>query len=70
MLFFEDGSPNKDIHDALRAAERMRKARREEEAAKIAIPAASAEQIDGAERLSTFARGGIDRRVLTADRAS
>jgi hypothetical protein len=41
MLFFENGSPNKDIHDALRAAERVRKALREEEAEKIANHAAS-----------------------------
>jgi hypothetical protein len=30
MLFFEDGSPNKDIHNALREAERVRKALREQ----------------------------------------
>ena len=70
MLFFENGSPNKDIHDALRAAERVRKALREEEAAKIANHAASAEQTDGTERVSAFARRGIDRRVHSAGRAT
>jgi hypothetical protein len=36
MVFFEDGSPNRDIDEALREAARVRKALRDEEAEKIA----------------------------------
>ena len=68
MVFFEDGSPNKDIHDALREAERVRKALREEEAERIASRAESVEQTESGDRPSTFARRGIQRRSLPTGR--
>jgi hypothetical protein len=43
MVFFLDGSPNKDIHEAFREAERVRKLLREEEYEKIASRAQRAE---------------------------
>ncbi len=62
VVFFEDGSPNRDIHDALREAERVRKTLREEESEKIASRAESAEKTDSGDRVSPFARRGINRR--------
>src|SRR5437764_12484081 len=47
MLFFEDGSPNKDIHAALREAQRVRKILRMEESEKAASRAIRAEPTDG-----------------------
>jgi hypothetical protein len=46
-MFFEDGSPNKDIHDALREAQRVRKQLREEEDERIASRPAAEQQTDG-----------------------
>ena len=68
VVFFEDGSPNRDIHDALREAERVRKALREEESEKIASRAESAEETDGGDRVSPFARRGTSRRTLSPGR--
>ena len=42
MVFFLDGSPNTDIRDALREAEQVRKAMREEAADRVVVPTASA----------------------------
>src|SRR3989440_11775096 len=61
MVFFEEGSPSKDIHNALREAERVRKVLREEQFEKIAHPAASAEP-GGAAPVLGISRRGIDRR--------
>jgi predicted nucleic acid-binding Zn-ribbon protein len=44
MVFFDEGSPNKDIAEAMREAERVRKALREEEAERMASRAAAAAQ--------------------------
>ena len=68
MVFFEDGSPNKDIHQALCDAERVRKAIREAETVKAASRAQSAEQTDGGDKLSAFARRGISRRSVSPGR--
>ena len=69
MVFFEDGSPNKDIHNALREAERVRKAMREEEAEKMTRRAASAEQTDDGDDVSAFAQRGVKRRSGPTGRA-
>ena len=69
MVFFLDGSPNKDIHDALREAERVRKAIREEEADRIVRPAASAADTDDAEVAPALSRR-VDRRARPAGRAT
>jgi hypothetical protein len=70
MVFFEDGSPNKNIHDALREAARVRKALRQEEAEKIArrsvAPAAQAD--DGADQPPVVSRRRLDRRSFSAGR--
>ncbi len=69
MVFFEDGSPNKDIHEALREAERVRKALRDEEVEKIATPSAdAAEPTDGTDTVPSISRR-IDRRSPSAGRA-
>jgi predicted nucleic acid-binding Zn-ribbon protein len=48
LVFFLEGSPNKDVQQALREAERVRKLLREEEHEKILARAASAAQdVDG-----------------------
>ena len=70
MVFFEDGSPNKDIHDALREAERVRKVLREEEAEKINARAAVAEQANGPDVVPAIERRQIDRRSFSAGRSS
>jgi predicted nucleic acid-binding Zn-ribbon protein len=69
MVFFEDGSPNKDIHAALREAERVRKALREEEFEKTANRAASVERTDGADTVRAFSRGQMGRRSRSAGRS-
>ena len=68
MVFFLDGSPNKDIHDALREAERVRKLLRQEEDNKVVHSAASAAEIDGAEAASPVSRR-VERRGRSAGRA-
>ena len=71
MVFFEDGSPNKDIQDALREAERVRKALRVEESERIASRRAEvAEPTDGDDGVSTVARPGIYRRSLPTGRTN
>jgi hypothetical protein len=75
MLFFEDGSPNKDVHEALREAQRVRKILRDEETGKAARPARraepsedpTAEQPDG-EPAPSIARRQIDRRAPSSGR--
>ena len=64
MVFFEDGSPNRYIHEALREAARVRKALRDEEAEIIASrSAASADQIDdGADRVPIVSRRAVSHR--------
>jgi hypothetical protein len=71
MVFFEDGSPNQDIHEALREAARVRKALREEAAEKIVSrSAASAEQTDdGADQVPVTSRRRLDRRSFSTGRA-
>ena len=61
MLFFIDGSPNKDIHDALRQAERVRKLLRQAEDEKALRPAASAPEAEDSEAPAVSRR--MDRRV-------
>ena len=76
MLFFEDGSPNKDVHEALREAQRVRKILREEEFEKVASRAtrveqpdgADAEQPDGADIVPSISRRHMDRRASPAGR--
>jgi hypothetical protein len=70
LVFFEEGTPNKDIQEALREAERVRKALRAEEAEKIASrPVASAEQADdGIDQPPAMPRGRPDRRLSVAAR--
>ena len=68
MVFFLDGSPNKDIHDALREAERVRKLLRQEEDNKVVRPAAKAAETDDAEVAPALSRR-VDRRVRPAGRA-
>ena len=66
MMFFEDGSPIKDI----------RKALRQQEDEKVVSRPAAAQQADGAddaegaETPSTFARRGVERRAPSASRTS
>ena len=77
MVFFEDGSPNKDIHEALREAQRVRKTLREEEIEKAASRATRVEQpdgtdtepSDGADTVRSISRRQIDRRAPSAGRA-
>jgi hypothetical protein len=75
MLFFEEGSPVKDIQNAIRAAERARKALRHQEeeefAARAAASAQAAKQVEEAEaeRVTTYARRGFDRRGPSAGRS-
>ena len=71
MIFFEDGSPNKDIHEALREAARVRKDLRQEEAEKIAnrsvVPAGQTD--DGIDQLPVISRRRMDRRSVSAGRS-
>jgi hypothetical protein len=69
MVFFEDGSPNKDIHAALRESERVRKALREEEFEKIASRAAAADETDGADTGRAISRRQIGRRSHSPGRS-
>ena len=69
MIFFEDGSPNNDIHEALREAARVRKVLREEEPEKIVSRAEGDEKTDSGDRVSAFARRGISRRSFSTGRA-
>jgi predicted nucleic acid-binding Zn-ribbon protein len=64
IIFFEDGSPNKNIDEAFREAARVRKALREEEADIIANPSvASAEQTDdGDDRIPIVSRRPVSHR--------
>jgi hypothetical protein len=70
MVFFEDGSPNKDIHEALLEAARVRKALRQEEAEKIVsrsvVPAEQTD--DGADQAPAISRRHIDRRSFSTGR--
>ena len=70
MVFFLDGSPNKDIHDALREAERVRKLLRQEqeEDHKVVCSAASAAETDDAQVAPALSRR-VDRRSRSAGRA-
>jgi predicted nucleic acid-binding Zn-ribbon protein len=76
MLFFEDGSPNRDVHEALREAQRVRKILREEEFEKVASrvtrveqpDGADAEQPDGPDAVPSISRRKIDRRAPSAGR--
>jgi hypothetical protein len=71
MVFFEDGSPNKNIHDALREAARVRKILRQEEAEKITsrsvVPAEQTD--DGVDQAPINSRRRMDRRSFPAGRA-
>jgi len=71
MVFFQEGSPNKDVDAALREAERVRKLLRQEMEQKVASPAASAADdgaMDGAEAAPAHSRR-VDRRTRPAGRA-
>ena len=81
MLFFEEGSPVKDIQNALRAAERARKVLRhqeeEEAAARAAAATQEAEQAATrqaeeaeAESATTYAGRRFDRRTSPKGRTS
>ena len=71
MVFFEDGSPNKNIHEALREAARVRKALRQEEAEKIAshsvVPAEQTD--DGTDQASAVSSRHVGRRSFSTGRA-
>jgi hypothetical protein len=71
MVFFEDGSPNKNIHDALREAARVRKALRQEEAEKIVSRsvAPAAQTDDGTDQPPVMSRRRLDRRSFSAGRS-
>ena len=69
MVFFLDGSSNKDTDAALREAERVRKLLRQEESEKIETRAASAEQTDDGDGESAPARRGTNHRSLSTSRA-
>jgi hypothetical protein len=62
ILFFTDGSPNQDIADALRRAERARKLLRQaEDEAAVARPAARAAESEDSEAAEFSGR--IERRI-------
>jgi hypothetical protein len=67
MVFFEDGSPNKDVHEALREAQRVRKILRDEEV-EAASRTTRAEQTDGADAVPAISRRQMDRRASSAGR--
>jgi hypothetical protein len=71
MVFFEDGSPNKNIHEALREAARVRKALRQEEAEKTpsrsVVPAEQTD--DGTDQDSAISRRHVGRRSFSTGRA-
>ena len=62
LLFFVDGSPNKDINDALRKAEQVRKLLRKEEDEAAVRPEANTAGAD-IESEAAGAVRSIDRRV-------
>src|SRR5581483_9630059 len=74
MVFFIEGSPNKDVQAAMREAERVRKLLREEEYEKIvarqnaavaeAAAAASQEGEDGPETAPSGSRRRLERRTI------
>jgi hypothetical protein len=70
MVFFEDGSPNKNIQEALREAARVRKTLRQEEAEKIAshsvVPAGQTD--DGTDQTPVISRRHVDRRSFSTGR--
>ena len=68
MLFFIDGSPNRDINDALRQAERVRKLLRQAEDEKAMRPAASAAEAEDSEAAPVSRR--MHRRVRGAGRTT
>ena len=71
MVFFLDGSSNKDIHEALREAERVRKTLREEEAEKIVSrTAAVAEQTDDPDTAPAVTWRRVDRRSRSTGRTT
>jgi hypothetical protein len=71
MLFFEEGSPNKDIHEALRKAELMRKAIRQRQDEEHASRVAESQPADDTEEVRTSAspRRGVDRRTYSSGRS-
>ena len=74
MVFFEEGSPNKDIQMALREAERVRKALRhaeQEEAANRMARAREAARAASAdpEETSAVPQRRIERRTFTSGRS-
>jgi hypothetical protein len=71
MIFFEEGSPDKNIHAALREAARVRKVLREEEADKIASRAAvpPKQTGDGDEQPPAISRRHMDRRTFSTGRS-
>jgi hypothetical protein len=70
IVFFIDGSPNKDVQEAFREAERVRKLLREEEYEKIASRAQTTEQAedDGEEAAPAVSRS-VYRRSPSSGRA-
>ena len=70
-MFFEDASPDKNIHAALREAARVRKVLREEEAAEIASRAVGPpkQMDDGDDQPPAVSRRRIDRRIFSAGRS-
>jgi predicted nucleic acid-binding Zn-ribbon protein len=68
MLFFIEGSPNKDISDAMRRAEHVRKLLRQEEDDKAVRPAASAPEAEDSEVAADSRQ--MDRRVRGAGRST
>jgi hypothetical protein len=70
MMFFIDGSPNKDIGDALREAQRVRKLLvQEEQEAAMALPKTSAPEAEACDAAPGTPRQ-VDRRVRAAGRAT
>ena len=69
VIFFEDGSPNRDVHDALLEAERVRKLLRHEEEEKVVSPAANAAETEGTEMAPAPSSSRVDRRERSAGRA-
>jgi hypothetical protein len=72
MLFFIEGSPNKDANDALREAHRVRKLLNQaenEKALRPAVAAASSEEGEAAEAAPAVSRR-IDRRAHSTGRST
>jgi predicted nucleic acid-binding Zn-ribbon protein len=71
MLFFIEGSPNKDLHDALRDAERVRKALREQQAQDAAARAAEPAPVQPSDDSDAPAveRRGFERRSYSSGRS-